>query len=97
MVTHTFCNKLKQKSGGQLYFKLKQAQERSLRCILRGKKDLAVVTQTTDIQTKMIFVEGKNMSFMLHPKYEPHQPTPSIPSHNKQGFKQTASEYALIF
>ena len=88
MVPHTFCNKLKQKSGRQLYFKLfvKQAQERKgLRYILRGKKDLAVVTRTTDIQTKMMFVEGKNMPFRLDPKYEPHQPTPSIPSSNKQG------------
>ena len=49
------------------------------------KKDLAVVTQTTDTQTKMMFVEGKNMPLRLHPKYEPHQPTPSIPAGNKQG------------
>lgn len=40
----------------------KQAQERRhFRYILKEtkKKDLAVVTQTIDIQTKIIFVEGK--------------------------------------
>ena len=65
---------------------MKQAQERRhLKYILRKKKDLAVVTWTIDIQTKMVFVEGKNMSFRLDPKYEPHQPTPRIPANNKQG------------
>lgn len=62
MIPHIFCNKLKQKNGRQLYVKLsvKQAQERRhFRYVLREKKDLAVVTWTTNIQTKMIFVEGK--------------------------------------
>ena len=65
---------------------MKQTQERKgLRYILGRIKDLAVVTQTTDTQTKMMFVEGKNMPLRLHPKYEPHQPTPSIPAGDKQG------------
>lgn len=85
MVPHTFCNKLKQKSGRQLYFKLfvKQTQERKgLRYILREKKRPRC--GYTD-STKMMFVEGKNMPLRPHPKYEPHQPTPSIPASNKQG------------
>lgn len=54
-----------------------------------------MVTGTVAIQTKMIFVEGENTSFRLDGKHEPQQPTPSIPSGNKRGFKPAASERAL--
>lgn len=50
----------------------------------RMKKNPAVVTCTADIRTKMIFVEGENMSFRVDLNYEPHQPTPSIPFNNKR-------------
>lgn len=49
-----------------------------------GEKKTLLWLHGTDLQTKMLFIEGKNMSFRLGPKYEPHQPTPSIPSNNKQ-------------